>query len=229
MTTTTGARAPAYRSTSPQFGLVWRRLRIVSWCEMQFVEPVAAWDHGLFRSRRLGLDVRSIANPRGIFLAKIGVLIWRESFSVDVWIRATLVDNQRLRRKSMMNRLMWTMIGPTFLFAVAFSFGGPGSVPRAAAVELEKITVPAGTRLLIGLDDALDTGDNKDGDRFSGFLDAALSVDVKTVVPRGTKLYGRLRKVAKAGRFRGKAELVVELTDIRLDDQLIPIVTDGFV
>ena len=30
----------------------------------------------------------------------------------------------------------------------------------------------------------------------------------------------------KAGRFRGKAELVLELTDIRLDDQLIPIVTD---
>ncbi len=125
-----------------------------------------------------------------------------------------------------MNKLMWTTIGPTFLFAVAFSFWVPGSIPGAAAVELEKVTVPAGTRLMIGLDDALDTGENKDGDRFSGFLDAALSVDGNTVVPRGTKLYGRLREVAKAGRFRGKAELVVELTDIRLDDQLIPIVTD---
>ncbi len=102
----------------------------------------------------------------------------------------------------------------------------PGSVPEAAAVELERVTVPAGTRLMIGLDDELDTGENKDGDRFSGFLDAALSVDGKTVVPRGTKLYGRLREVEKAGRFRGKAELVLELTDIRLDAQLIPIVTD---
>ena len=102
----------------------------------------------------------------------------------------------------------------------------PGSVPGAAAVELERVTVPAGTRLMIGLDDELDTGENKDGDRFSGFLDAALSVDGKTVVPRGTKLYGRLREVEKAGRFRGKAELVLELTDIRLDAQLIPIVTD---
>ncbi len=100
------------------------------------------------------------------------------------------------------------------------------NVTGAAAVELEKVTVPAGTRLMIGLDDALDTGENKDGDRFSGFLDAAVSVDGTTAVPRGTKVYGRLREVKKAGRFRGKAELVVELTDIRLDDQLIPIMTD---
>ncbi len=100
------------------------------------------------------------------------------------------------------------------------------NVTGAATVELEKVTVPAGTRLMIGLDDALDTGENKDGDRFSGFLDAAVSVDGKIAVPRGTKLYGRLREVKKAGRFRGKAELVVELTDIRLDDQLIPIMTD---
>ena len=122
--------------------------------------------------------------------------------------------------------LMPTTIGPTFLFALAFSLWIAGTVAGAAAVEVAKVTVPAGTRLLIGLDDALDTGENRDGDRFGGFLDAALRVDGKTLVPRGTKVYGRLREVDKAGRFRGKAELVLELTDIRLDDQLIPIVTD---
>ena len=79
------------------------------------------------------------------------------------------------------------------------------------AVAQAQVTIPAGTRLMVGLNDELDTGENRDGDRFEGYLDAAVTVDGRTALDRGTEVLGRIREVEKAGRFRGKAELDLRL------------------
>lgn len=89
-----------------------------------------------------------------------------------------------------------------------------------------QMTIPAGTRLMVGLNDELDTGENRDGDRFEGYLDAAVTVDGKTVLDRGTEVLGRVREVEKAGRFRGKAVFDLEITDVRLGDALVPVITE---
>ena len=99
-------------------------------------------------------------------------------------------------------------------------------VLASPSVFADEVTIPAGTRLMIGLDEQLDTGENKDGDRFRGVLDASVSVDGQTVLSRGTQVYGRVREVEKAGRFRGKAEFVLDITDLLVDEALVPVVTE---
>ncbi len=99
-------------------------------------------------------------------------------------------------------------------------------VLASPSVFANEVTIPAGTRLMIGLDEQLDTGENKDGDRFRGFLDASVSVDGQTVLSRGTQVYGRVREVEKAGRFRGKAGFVLDITDLLVDEALVPVVTE---
>jgi hypothetical protein len=116
----------------------------------------------------------------------------------------------------MRNRAVWTW---ALAFAVALS------LPFTAEAA-DRVTVPAGSRLMVGLDDTLDTGENDAGDRFSGYLDASVTVDGTTIAARGTKVYGRVRQLKKAGRFGGKPEMVLELTDVRLEDELVPPVTD---
>ncbi len=106
---------------------------------------------------------------------------------------------------------------------------GMASIAASDTLSDRQLTsqIPAGTRLMVGLDDQLDTGENKDGDIFGGYLDAAVTVDGKTVLERGTKVYGRVREVEKAGRFRGKAEFDLEITDVRVADELVPVVTEN--
>lgn len=100
------------------------------------------------------------------------------------------------------------------------------SMAVMGGVASAQVTVPAGTRLMVGLDEELDTGEARNGDRFRGFLDATLTVDGETVVERGAEVIGRVTEVERAGRFRGRAEFVLEITDVRVGDGLVPVVTE---
>jgi len=87
--------------------------------------------------------------------------------------------------------------------------------------------VPAGTRLVIRMVDSVDSKRHKAGHKFRGQLEGALVVDGVTMVPRGTFLYGTVTSAKGSGRAVGKAQLVMEFTDIMIDDQLFPIATEG--
>ncbi len=88
-----------------------------------------------------------------------------------------------------------------------------------------EITVPAGTRLVIRTSDGIDSRQHGAGHRFRGQLEGALVVDGTTVAPRGAFVHGRVAQASQAGRVAGSSELMVEFTDIMIDDVLIPIRT----
>ena len=102
------------------------------------------------------------------------------------------------------------------------------AAPAAQSNSSQKVTIPAGTRLLVRMIDSVDSSRNHVGDRFRASLETNLEADGVIVAPRGTELVGRLAEVKDAGRLSGHSDLKLELTDIRIGDELVPIVTGEY-
>jgi hypothetical protein len=92
----------------------------------------------------------------------------------------------------------------------------------------QKYTIPAGTRILVRMIDSVDSSRNRVGDRFRASLEANLESDGIVVVPRGTEVVGRLAEAKEAGHLSGHSDLKLELTDLRVGDDLVPIVTGEY-
>ncbi len=82
----------------------------------------------------------------------------------------------------------------------------------------QKITLPAGTRLVVMPNSTLNSGKNKTGDRISVAFAADLSVNGAVVARRGDNIFGRVTEAKKAGRVVRKPSLVIELTDLVVTD-----------
>jgi hypothetical protein len=100
--------------------------------------------------------------------------------------------------------------------------------PAAAPQSTKKITVPAGTRILIRTVDPIDSSKQKTGYRFTATLETNLQVDSTVVAPRGTTVYGKLTNAASAGKMSGSSELTLELTDIVINGTAYPLLTDSY-
>ena len=87
-------------------------------------------------------------------------------------------------------------------------------------------TINAGTRLMVRIETALVTGKTNTGERFTALLESDLVVNGNVIAARGSTVYGRVVESKKAGRIRGVAKLVIDLTDIMIGGQLFPVVTE---
>jgi outer membrane lipoprotein SlyB len=99
---------------------------------------------------------------------------------------------------------------------------------RAAAQSKNKITVPAGTRILIRTVDPIDSSKQKTGYRFTATLETNLQADNVVVAPRGSTVYGRLAQASSAGRMSGSSGLTLELTDILINGTAHPLLTSTY-
>ncbi len=115
---------------------------------------------------------------------------------------------------------------------VALTFGAEDRPADASSARHsgagQRVTVPAGTRLLVRMIDSVDSEKNKVGDRFRASLEQDLTVDHTLVAPKGADVYGRLAEAKEAGHISGKSELKLELTDILVNQQLQPIITGDY-
>jgi hypothetical protein len=122
-----------------------------------------------------------------------------------------------------------TIAGPNFDEGLLRAGSAARSSGSAAAAQSKKrVTVPAGTRILVRTIDPLDTTKQKTGYRFAASLEANLQAEDVVVAPRGTKVYGRLAEASSAGRMSGSSELSLELTDIMINDTAYPVVTSEY-
>lgn len=97
-----------------------------------------------------------------------------------------------------------------------------------AAQNQKKVTVPAGTRILIRTVDPIDSSKQKTGYRFTASLETNLQVDDTVVAPRGATLYGRLAQASSAGKMSGSSQLTLELTDIVINGTSYPLLTSTY-
>jgi outer membrane lipoprotein SlyB len=122
----------------------------------------------------------------------------------------------------MRKTLLWTV---TLSLAVLASYS---NFLSAAAQSKKRITVPAGTRILIRTVDAIDSSKQKTGFRFTATLETNLQAEDKVIAPRGTTVYGRLAQASSAGRMSGSSELTLELTDILINGTAYPVLTSTY-
>jgi hypothetical protein len=85
-------------------------------------------------------------------------------------------------------------------------------------------TVPAGTRLMVKMVDAVDSDRSNPNERFRGTLESNLMAGNIMVAPKGTTVFGRVLTAVSAGSSGGQLEF--DLTDIRLDGQLYSLATN---
>jgi hypothetical protein len=87
--------------------------------------------------------------------------------------------------------------------------------------------MPAGTVLIIRINEPLSSDRNQVGDPFTGVLEQPIVENGWVVARRGQTVIGQVKSVKKAGRVKGVSELGVELTDLTLvDGQQAPILTE---
>jgi hypothetical protein len=111
----------------------------------------------------------------------------------------------------------------TILFVLATACQATG-----APQNVKRITVPAGTRILIRMIDSIDTTKQKAGFRFTASLETNLQAEDAVVAPRGTTVYGKLVSAESAGRMKGSSELTLELTDIMINNTAYPLLTSTY-
>jgi hypothetical protein len=116
----------------------------------------------------------------------------------------------------------------SLLGLVVLLVGITTTYPAIAAGQTKKVTVPAGTRILIRTIDPIDSTKQQTGYRFTASLETNLQAEDAIVAPRGAQVYGRLAQASSAGRMSGSSELTLELTDILVNGTAYPVLTSTY-
>ena len=90
------------------------------------------------------------------------------------------------------------------------------------------VTVPAGTRILVRMNDTVDSNRSRPGSIFTAQLQTNLQVGTQVVAPAGTPVHGRLTEARSGGRAVGRSELALELTDIIINGTAFPLLTGEY-
>lgn len=94
----------------------------------------------------------------------------------------------------------------------------PAAAPAPApapAPEPVRLTVPAGTRVVVAITQTLSASHNNVGDGFSGSLSAPVTTAGGAVVfPRGARVNGTVIAAKGRGRFKGAGALGIEVSSI---------------
>lgn len=102
------------------------------------------------------------------------------------------------------------------------------SANGTAQKKKRRVTVPAGTQILVRMVDSVDSSKSTPGARFAATLETNLQAEGAMVAAAGTTVYGRLAEAKSAGRMAGKSELRLELTEIVIGGTAYPILTGEY-
>ena len=83
------------------------------------------------------------------------------------------------------------------------------AVPAAPAAERRTITIPAGTTVPLALKHAISTKNARAGDPVYAATTFPVTLNDRIVIPPGTFVQGVVSEVKRAGRVKGRAELLV--------------------
>ena len=87
-----------------------------------------------------------------------------------------------------------------------------------ASTSTDSVQVPTGARLLLELEDGIDTKDVRKGDKVEFTLARDLEVGYRTVLPAGTRVRGTLTQVKKPGLAMRPARVALHFDEVVLAD-----------
>src|SRR4051812_39466462 len=89
-------------------------------------------------------------------------------------------------------------------------FPAPASHPVTAA------RVAPGTMIHVRLEESVDTRRNRPGDVFTASVSSPVVENGLTVIPRGSRAYGRVVESRASGRFKGRGVVALRLEAIEI-------------
>ena len=89
----------------------------------------------------------------------------------------------------------------------------PG-LAAAAASDPNTISIPAGTKIPLSLKQAISTKNAREGDAVYAETVFPYVVDGRVIVPAGSYVQGKISHVERAGRVKGRAEILMHYTSM---------------
>jgi type IV secretion system protein VirB10 len=102
------------------------------------------------------------------------------------------------------------------LAGVAFAQSALAPDPAAPSVESEKpkLTIPAGTKVPLSLKQAISTKAAKEGDAVYAETSFPFVLNDRIIIPAGTYIQGKITRVERGGRVKGRAQLLIHFTSM---------------
>lgn len=91
--------------------------------------------------------------------------------------------------------------------------------PAAAPAPPPPVTIAAGTRFDVRLNQALSSDKSSPGDSFAGVLATPVVVNGQVVVPQGATVGGTVSLAASSGHIKGRSELALRLSRLSYNGQ----------
>ena len=98
--------------------------------------------------------------------------------------------------------------------AAASPAPAPSEAQANEAADRSAITIPAGTRIPLGLKQAISTKNAREGDPVYAATTFPFVMNDRVVVPAGTYIQGKITRVERAGRIKGRAEILMHFTSM---------------
>jgi hypothetical protein len=86
-------------------------------------------------------------------------------------------------------------------------------VPEATA-DPNVVTIPAGTKIPLSLKQAISTKNARDGDAVYAETAFPFVIDNRVIIPAGSYIQGTISHVERAGRVKGRAEILIHFTSM---------------
>jgi hypothetical protein len=87
--------------------------------------------------------------------------------------------------------------------------GAPSSV-----VDPNIVTIPAGTKIPLSLKQAISTKNAREGDAVYAETAFPFVVNDRVIVPAGSYIQGKISRVERGGRMKGRAEILIHFTSM---------------
>lgn len=85
---------------------------------------------------------------------------------------------------------------------------------QKAANSVQQLMIPAGTKVPLKLNHAISTKESRDGDAVYAETTFPVVLNDRVLIPAGTYVQGRISRIQRAGRIKGRAEVQMHFTTL---------------
>jgi type IV secretory pathway VirB10-like protein len=109
-------------------------------------------------------------------------------------------------------RLSITLLVFSTLVLAQASFSDPAKATAPASTS--QVTIPAGTKVPVALKHAISTKSAREGDAVYAETTFPVVENGRILIPAGTYVQGKISQVQRAGRIKGRAEVLMHFTTL---------------
>jgi type IV secretory pathway VirB10-like protein len=102
----------------------------------------------------------------------------------------------------------------TTLASAQTAFTTTGNANKASEKKSEQLVIPAGTKVPLSLKHAISTKETREGDGVYAETTFPIVLNDRVLIPAGTFVQGRISHIQRAGRIKGRAEVLMHFTTL---------------